>query len=245
MRRLVLAALLATTASIASATPTPKEQLMVAPAGARHYTISSAAGKHGDVWAWQLPDGRAAYRMSMSLRGWITETDEVVTLDATKRPISYVIRGYTDTGEATENFSVDKAGVAHWTTVIDSGAAPFGAKRYNTYGGPPLANEFDINALVAAGPKGIDLLPGGHASISVGPSTEIQGPQGARTVKLAFATGYGFTPHRSGSMPTIISSASPASCRSCPKAMRRMGRSSRKSRTRPLPIWCATLRIAS
>ena len=39
---------------------------MVAPADARHFTISSIGGKHGDVWSWKLPDGRIAYRMSMS-----------------------------------------------------------------------------------------------------------------------------------------------------------------------------------
>ena len=51
---------------------------MVAPANARHFTISSSAGKHGDIWAWTMPDGRSAYRMSMSLRGWITETDQTI-----------------------------------------------------------------------------------------------------------------------------------------------------------------------
>ena len=52
---------------------------MTAPAGARHYVISSTAGKHGDQWTWTLPDGKIAYRMSMSLRGWITEDDQLVT----------------------------------------------------------------------------------------------------------------------------------------------------------------------
>ena len=30
---------------------------MTPPAGARHFTISSIAGKHGDIWSWTLPDG--------------------------------------------------------------------------------------------------------------------------------------------------------------------------------------------
>ena len=167
---------------------------MTPPPGARHYTISSTAAKHGDVWSWKLPDGRTAYRMSMSLRGWVTETDEVVTLGPDKRPTALAIRGYTDTGEATEDFSVDANGVARWKTVVDSGSAPFGTKRYNSYGGPPLASENDIDALVAAGDQGIDLLPTGHASLKIGPSMQVTGPGGARTVKLAFITGYGFAP---------------------------------------------------
>jgi hypothetical protein len=172
----------------------PKEQLSTPPADARHYTISSTAGKHGDVWSWMMPDGRVAYRMSMSLRGWVTEDDEVVTVGSDRRPTAIAIRGYTDQGDATEDFAVDVSGVAHWKTAVDSGSAPFGSRRYTTYGGPWLASELDVEALVAAGDKGVDLLPNGHASITIGESVQIDGPQGSETVKLAFVRGYGFAP---------------------------------------------------
>jgi imidazolonepropionase-like amidohydrolase len=206
MRHFMLAPLLAAAAAIGTAAsgaqpvsapqpaPTPKEQLMVPPAGARHYTISSAAAKHGDVWSWPLPDGRTAYRMSMSLRGWITETDEVVTLGADRRPTRMVVRGFTDSGDASEDFAVDERGIAHWKTSVDSGSAPFAGKRYNSYGGPGLAVESDIDALVAAGAKGVDLLPGGHGTLSVRQSVRVDGPDGPKTVKLAFIEGYGFSP---------------------------------------------------
>jgi len=193
MRRVLLASLLAATATIANASAT-KEQLMAPPAAARHFTISSIAGKHGDVWSWKLPDGRVAYRMSMSLRGWVTETDEVMTIGPDSRPTTIAIRGFTDSGDATEDFTVDPAGVARWKTAVDSGSAPFAGKRYNTYGGPWLAGEMDVAALVAAGPKGIDLLPNGHASIAIGQPIEIDGPQGKKAVKLAFITGNSFSP---------------------------------------------------
>lgn len=193
MRRLLLASLLAAS-SAATAGPIPKAELLAPPAGARHYTLSSEAGKHGDIWSWTMPDGRIAYRMSMSLRGWITETDEVLTVGPDQRASRIDIRGYTDSGDATETFAVDDAGIAHWKTVVDAGAAPSGGKRYNTYGGPPLAAERDINALVAAGAKGVDMLPTGHASIAIGQSVHIVGPQGPRTVKLAYITGLGFSP---------------------------------------------------
>jgi hypothetical protein len=64
--------------TVAVAEPIPQQQLLTPPADARHYTISSTAGKHGDVWSWTTSDGRVAYRMSMSLRGWVTEDDELV-----------------------------------------------------------------------------------------------------------------------------------------------------------------------
>jgi imidazolonepropionase-like amidohydrolase len=195
MRRFIVAGLLSAAAAVAVAAPTPKEQLLSPPAGARHYTITSTAGKHGDIWSWVLPDARTAYRMSMSLRGWITEDDEVITRGGDGRPTAIAIRGYTDQGDATEDFNVDSGGVAHWKTSIDAGSAPYGRKRYSTYGGPSLANEQELDALLAAGAKGIDLLPSGHASISIGHPVQIDGPQGKRTLKLAFVRGYGFSPY--------------------------------------------------
>ncbi|HET7606131.1 MAG TPA: amidohydrolase family protein [Sphingomicrobium sp.] len=194
MGRMILAALLAASASLAVAAPATKGQLMKPPAGARHYTISSTAGKHGDIWSWTTPDGKSAYRMSMSLRGWITEDDQLITPGPDGRPIRIAIRGFTDSGDATEDFHVDSNGVAHWKTAVDSGSAPFANKRYNTYGGPWLAGEKDIEALVAAGSKGVDLLPNGHASIAIGEPVQIDGPEGPKTVKLAFIKGYGFAP---------------------------------------------------
>lgn len=194
MRRSYLAGLLVVCASVATAAPTPKEHLLTPPAGARHYTIVSPASKHGDVWSWTLPDGRIAYRMSMSLRGWITETDEVVTLGRDRRPVAISIRGFNDSGDQGEAFSVDKKGVASWKTSVDQGSAPLSNKRYSTYGGPWLASENEVEALVAAGDKGVDMLPGGHASIRIGETLQIEGPSGPKTVKLAFITGTGFAP---------------------------------------------------
>jgi imidazolonepropionase-like amidohydrolase len=167
---------------------------MVPPVSARHYTISSTAGKHGDSWSWTIPNGHVAYRMSMNLRGWITEEDEQVTLGTDGRMTAIVIRGYNDSGDATENFSVDTSGLARWKTVVDSGTARFGGKSYNTYGGPWFAMERDIATLVAAGDKGIDLLPTGHAAITIGPLVRVEGSQGPKMVKLAFLTGYDFAP---------------------------------------------------
>jgi imidazolonepropionase-like amidohydrolase len=181
------------TATTASG-PATKDQLMTPPSDARHYTISSTAGKHGDVWSWPMPDGSTAYRMSMSLRGWVTETDEVIALGADKQPSKIAIRGYTDTGDATENFSIDAAGTAHWKTAVDEGSAPSVNKRYNSYGGPWLAIEKDVDALVAAGAKGFDMLPRGHATLTIGKLVQIDGPTGPVTVKLAFIEGYGFSP---------------------------------------------------
>ncbi|MFY8074398.1 MAG: amidohydrolase family protein [Sphingorhabdus lacus] len=194
MRLKFFALLLLTTSSLAQAEPTPKEQLLQPPAAAQHYTISSAAGKHGDIWSWKTKDGKLAYRMSMSLRGWITETDQTTVLGPDGRPTTITIRGYTDSGDATEDYSVDAKGIARWKTAVDEGSAPLGNKRYSSYGGPWLSSALDVDALVKAGSKGIDLLPGGKATISIGAATEIDGPAGKESVKLAYITGSGFAP---------------------------------------------------
>jgi hypothetical protein len=194
MRRNLFVLLLMAVPSVSAAAPATKEELMKPPPTARHYTISSAAGKHGDVWSWKIADDQLAYRMSMSLRGWITETDQLTTLARDGRPVKIAIRGFTDSGDATEDFSVDAKGLARWKTAIDAGSAPFLNKRYNSYGGPWLAGERDIEALVKAGAKGIDLLPGGRARIAIGRAVAIDGPSGAATVKLAYISGYGFAP---------------------------------------------------
>ncbi|MEQ7873144.1 amidohydrolase family protein [Sphingomonas sp. ASV193] len=195
IRNLCLAVTLLATSSLALAAPMKKEEMLVPPPGARHYTISSTAAKSGDIWSWTLPDGRIAYRESINLRGWITEEQSIVTPGPDGRPAKVEVRGYTDQGEATEDYSVDGAGLARWKTTVDEGSAPAAARLYASYGGPWLAMENDIAALVKAGPAGVDLLPAGHASLSLGKTTVIEGPGGPKTVRLAYVNGYGFAPN--------------------------------------------------
>ncbi len=168
---------------------------MKPPSDARHYVFASESAKHGDIWAWTLPDGRMAYRESRSLRGWITEEDAVVTLDGRGFPTSIVIRGFNDQGDATENYLIDAAGKAVWKTTVDEGSGDASGKIYNSYGGPILSNEALYNALLAAGDKGVDLLPSGHAEIlRKGIKATVNGPSGPKTVELVYATGLGFSP---------------------------------------------------
>ncbi|QNM83952.1 amidohydrolase family protein [Sphingomonas sabuli] len=206
MRKVLIAALLAATAPVAvqahdappAATASAAEvqsSLMKPPADARHFTISSTSAKSGDIWTWQTADGKTAYRMSLNLRGWRTETDALYAFGADGSAQRIAVRGFTDVGDATEDYWVDEQGVAHWKTSIDQGSAPIAGKRYSPYGGPWMTPDADIAALVAAGDKGIDLLPGGHGSLSLAGTHQIQGPGGPKTVRLAFFKGFGFAPN--------------------------------------------------
>lgn len=194
VKKLACALLLASASMSVAAAPIGKDQLLVPPPTARHFTITSKAGKHGDDWVWTLPDGRVASRMSMSLRGWITEVDEVATLGRDGRPIAIEVRGFTDSGDATESFKVDPTGVARWQTSVDRGSAPFGAKRYSNYGGPWFDGVEDAAALLAAGERGVELLPGGKGRLRIVRSVEITGPKGPETIKLGLSEGFGFAP---------------------------------------------------
>jgi len=188
MRRFLLSALLAACASGVMAAPVAKENLLVPPASAERYLVVSDAGKHGEMWRWTLPDGRTAFRHSQSLRGWITETDATVRYSQDGRPAEIVVRGITPSGDAAESYT-EGAGNARWTTAIDSGSAPAGKKVYLPAGGPGLVNAWLIEQLAAAGEQGVELLPSGRASLAFGPSLTINGPSGAKTVKLAFLRG--------------------------------------------------------
>ena len=203
MRRLLLAALLSAaplalapvTAHVdvtAMGAPVPKEDLLKPPADAAHYVVVSESGKHGDQWRWQLPNGKTAYRWSQELRGWITEMDEVTTSAADGSITAITVRGVTMTGDAAEEYTVE-GGTARWKSASDSGSAAANGF-YVPAGGVTIANAALVNRLAAAGPVGVNLLPSGKAVMTLGPTQTIQGPNGPKTVQLAFTRGILATP---------------------------------------------------
>ena len=167
--------------------PVPKEELLKPPADAVHYVVVSEAGKHGDQWRWQLPDGRTAYRWSQELRGWITEMDQVTSFAPDGTLAALTVRGVTMTGDAAEEFRVEN-GQARWKTASNSGTAPAGGW-YIPAGGVGIANAPLIEKLAAAGESGVDFLPSGKGRMSFGETLTIQGPNGPKKVQLAFVRG--------------------------------------------------------
>ncbi len=188
VRHLLTALCLAVSPVALAAAPVPKEELLKPPADAAHYVVVSDAGKHGDMWRWSLADGKLAYRHSQSLRGWITETDQVTTLDSAGLPATVEVRGITPNGDAAETFSM-AGNTARWTSLSDSGTVEGRSGYYLPAGGINLANHVLVDRLAAAGAAGLDLLPSGHAVMSIGQSLAIQGPARSKTVKLAFVRG--------------------------------------------------------
>jgi len=194
MRRVFAAALLATCATAAIAEPTPKEQLLVPPSDAAHYVVVSTAGKHGDDYAWTMPDGRLAFRESILLRGLTFETDETMRVGPDGMPSEIVIRGVTPSGDAAESFSISK-GQASWTSPVDKGSAAYAPESfYLAQGGPFLSVAPQVDGLMAAGRAGLALLPSGKATFDKVTSLEVDGAQGKKTVDLVLVKGTAQSP---------------------------------------------------
>ncbi|WP_310468474.1 amidohydrolase family protein [Sphingomonas sp.] len=191
--RIAAALLLAGAATAALAAPVPKEQLLVPPKDAAHYVVVSQAGKHGDQWVWTQPDGSIASRYTQSLRGWITEIDEVMTLGPDGLPTAIAIRGVTPNGDAAETFAM-RDGKAVWKAAADSGEVAAAPAFYLATGGTNMANIPLAAELVEAGAKGVALFPSGRATLEKGPTLAITGPSGPRTVQLAWVRGIAPSP---------------------------------------------------
>jgi len=198
MRLVLIAALLASAAPgvvraheapapAVQSKPVPKDQLLKPPADAVHYLMVSEAGTHGSQWRWQLPDGRTAYRWSQELRGWITEMDQVTRFGKDGTIEALTVRGVTMSGDAAEEFRVEN-GRATWKTANDAGEAAAGGW-YIPAGGVGIAGAPLIEALAAAGDKGLDFLPSGKGRMTFGGTQTIEGPSGPKTVQLAFISG--------------------------------------------------------
>src|SRR5476649_1013146 len=93
-------------ASASTAAQVPLAGLVKPPAGARHFLIMSTGGKHGDSWAWTLPDGTRMSRESLNLRGQVWEIDTSITPGADGLPARLVVRGVTPSGDASETFAI-------------------------------------------------------------------------------------------------------------------------------------------
>ncbi|HEU0284393.1 MAG TPA: amidohydrolase family protein, partial [Sphingomicrobium sp.] len=123
-----------------------------------------------------------------ALRGWISETDQVVKLGPDGMPASIEVRGITPNGDAAETFKIAD-GKATWTSTADSGSVEGRNRFYLPAGGVPLFNDAGFNAFAAAGDAGLDLLPSGHATLKRAGTLTIQGPFGPKKVQLAFVRG--------------------------------------------------------
>ena len=185
-----LAALLATSALA----QTKSADLAKPPPGAQHFIIESTGGKHGDSWAWTLPDGTRVARETWNLRGQQWDQDYVGKPGKDGLPASIVIRGVTPQGDAGESFSIVN-GQASWKSQIDAGKAPYSKPAfYAAQGGPFDVNAWFLERLLAAPNKTLALLPSGTAKATKLTTTEVGTGAAKQTVTLWSMTGLSPTP---------------------------------------------------
>jgi imidazolonepropionase-like amidohydrolase len=162
MKRIAALALAALFAASVMA-QTPAAELARPPVDARHFVILSTGGKHGDSWAWTLPDGTRMSRESLNLRGQVWEIDTAIIPGADGMPARVVVRGVTPQGDAAEAFTI-AGGQATWQSPVDTGAAAYAAPRYYaSFGGTMDTNAAFFERLINAPGRTLELLPGGKA----------------------------------------------------------------------------------
>jgi len=188
-RRTAFAILVAAGAATATfAAPVPRDQLLQPPPDAQHYVIVSDSNTHGDEWRWKTPDGAIAFRKSQELRGWITETDGKVRLDAAGNPVELEIRGVTFSGDAAEVFRVAD-GTASWDSGADRGEAAAGDVFYLSRGGPESMRGLLVERLLADADGVVKLLPAGTARLVEGRKIKLDGRHGPVEAQLVFVEG--------------------------------------------------------
>ncbi|MBI3400482.1 MAG: amidohydrolase family protein [Acidobacteria bacterium] len=172
----------------------PVAELAKPPVGARHFIIMSTGGKHGDSWAWTLPDGTRMSRESLNLRGQVWEVDTAITPGTDGLPVRIVVRGVTPQGDASETFAIAN-GKATWVSQIDKGDAAYASPHfYVAVGGTADVNAMFLERLLAAPNRTLDLLPGGQAR--AGKLTTLDVGAGARrqTITAWSVTGLSNSP---------------------------------------------------
>lgn len=180
-------------ACLAAAAETPVGDLAVPPPDARHFTIVSSAGKHGESARWTTADGRTMGRESMVLRGQVFELDNTVHFGPDGMPDAVEVRGFTPNGDAGEHFSVT-GGQAVWKSPVDAGSAAYTAPAaYSAFGGPLDLTAILIEKLIAAPGKSLAMLPGGELHAEPLTSVTLGGRGGKHRVNAFAVTGFSNT----------------------------------------------------
>src|ERR1700722_16607933 len=144
---LALATLLAAAPAFAE---TPVEQLAKPPADAKVWTITTNGGtsRHGQVSLWTDAGGTHWSRLSLNLRGFVSEVDEQNRFAPDGSLQSMIIRGKTPSGDAGETYAV-RNGTYSWTSPVDQGSGSAQPNlEYVAFGGTFDSFLFIIDAML-------------------------------------------------------------------------------------------------
>jgi imidazolonepropionase-like amidohydrolase len=172
-------------AAASSAQEAAIAKLLVPPATAQPYTITSTGGRHGTAQRWTAPDGARLSRQSLNLRGFRTEIDQALKIGPGNSIQSLTIRGFTTAGDAGESFD---AATGVFRSPVDSGTVrSVPGKAYVPAGGTVDYTAWLAEALLAAPGRTLELLPAGKARMEPLAEAVVTGPDGARKTVQAWA----------------------------------------------------------
>jgi cytosine/adenosine deaminase-related metal-dependent hydrolase len=190
-----IVALVLTTCGIAFA-QVPTEQLAKPPVDGQVWTITSSGGKvrHGQVNLWTDSTGNHWSRMSMNLRGFVTEIDEQNRFEPDGSLESLTVRGTVPDGDAAESYVV-KNGAFTYASPVDHGTGKTVPNlEYAAFGGTFDSFTFILDALLKSPNHLVNLLPSGRAAIEQLTTLEVSIGTQKKTLTAYALTGVGLSP---------------------------------------------------
>lgn len=178
-----------------AAAQTPAEQLAKPQGDAMVWTITDAGGiHHGQVSLWADARGTHWSRVSLNLRGFISEVDEQQLFAADGTLETLIVRGRTPEGDAGETYEV-KDGNYAWKSPVDhgSGKAKPGLD-YVSFGGGFESFLFVVDAMLKSPTHSVDLLPSGRGRIEPLASLDVSNGKEKKSLKAYALTGFGLSP---------------------------------------------------
>jgi imidazolonepropionase-like amidohydrolase len=177
-----------------AAAQTQVADMVKPPVEARHFTIMSTAGKHGQSTRWTTSDGERMGRESILLRGQVFESDSQARLGPDGMLRQVTVRGFTPNGDAAETFVIAD-GKATWKSPVDGASAPYAKPAmYSSFGGPIDLTADLAEALLAAPDRSLAMLPGGRAHADVLTTLTVGDGAGKKVITAYAVTGLSNTP---------------------------------------------------
>ena len=175
----------------------PPEQLAKPPADSQVWTIISGGGKvhHGQISLWTDSTGSHWSRMSMNIRGFVTEIDEQNRFAVDGSLENLTVRGKGPDGDAAESYTVNN-GTFTYTSPVDHGtgkAAP--NLEYVAFGGTFDSLTFIVDALLKSPKHMVSLLPSGQAAIEPLTTLDVSNGTQKKTLTAYALTGFGLSPY--------------------------------------------------
>lgn len=182
--------------SVFSFSQVPVEQLAKPSANAQVWTITSSNGaaEHGKVSLWVDKSSVHWSRMSMHLRGFITEIDQQMRFAHDGSLATLEIRGKVPEGDAAETYAA-KNGEYTFKSPVDHGSGKTAPRlEYMSFGGTIDSIVYVVNELLKSPDHSLNLLPSGRASIAPLATLEVSNGKQKKTLTAYAITGFGLSP---------------------------------------------------